>query len=150
MEKSFSAYCERLFLSLAIFHRTRQLKILELHYIFHIFNLILIFFKSPKNAVPWSCQTKWNLFQIFWRIFSWLSSLEYSKNWPHKYLKIFSADFIFRQLKIKLQPDLSSWIQTTMQQSTLQIYTVETGTSLKKCTSYKYLPYTLQCRSVLS
>ena len=25
------------------------------------------------------------------------------------------------------------------------IYTVETGTPVKKCTSYKHLPYTLQC-----
>ena len=30
----------------------------------------------------------------------------------------------------------------------LQIYTVETGTPVKQCKSYKYLPYTLQCRSV--
>ena len=33
--------------------------------------------------------------------------------------------------------------------SALQIYTVETGTPVKKCKSYKYLPYTfIQCRSV--
>ena len=31
---------------------------------------------------------------------------------------------------------------------TLQIYTEETGTPIKKCKSYKYLPYTLQCTSV--
>ena len=30
----------------------------------------------------------------------------------------------------------------------MRIYTVETGTPFKKCKSYKYLPYTLQCRSV--
>jgi hypothetical protein len=30
----------------------------------------------------------------------------------------------------------------------LQIYTVKTGTPVKKCTCYKYLPYTLQCKSV--
>ena len=28
------------------------------------------------------------------------------------------------------------------------MYTVETGTPVKKCTSYKYLSYILQCRSV--
>ena len=33
--------------------------------------------------------------------------------------------------------------------NTLQIHTTgETGTPAKKCKSYKYLPYTLQCRSV--
>ena len=30
----------------------------------------------------------------------------------------------------------------------LQIYTLETWTPVKKCKSYKYLPYTLKCRSV--
>ena len=29
----------------------------------------------------------------------------------------------------------------------LQIYTEEIYTPVKKCTSYKYLPYKLQCRS---
>ena len=31
---------------------------------------------------------------------------------------------------------------------TLQIHTVETGTPVNKCKSYKCLPYTLQCRSI--
>ena len=31
---------------------------------------------------------------------------------------------------------------------TLQIYAVGTGTPVNKCKSYKYLPYTLQCRSL--
>ena len=32
--------------------------------------------------------------------------------------------------------------------NTLQIYTVETGTPVKKCKSYKHLPYSLKYRSV--
>ena len=47
--------------------------------------------------------------------------------WPQK-----SLEYIYQPLYI----------------SALQIYTVETGTPIKKCKSYNYLPYTLQCRSV--
>ena len=40
------------------------------------------------------------------------------------------------------------WIDASIRTGALQIYTVETGTPVKKCKSYKYLPYTLQFRSV--
>ena len=51
--------------------------------------------------------------------------------------------FIARRKKQTERERETKNLFTRCRDCTLQIYTVETGTPVKKCKSYKYLPYTV-------
>ena len=95
----------------------------------------------------------WRMFRMGWTRF-WRSNLIlkhfcFQIIWRHfHYIGLFIPTR-FMLWKIAGIERILNW-KYELSQSTgaLQIYTVETGTPVKKWTLYKYLPYTLQSRSV--